>query len=69
MKTAAFYWIGLFLTTTGAIVSLLFWLPQVINRQRLKEILGDRYPVVFVIYVANGPLLLLLGLLLLFRFS
>jgi len=69
MKTAAFYWIGFFLATIGAIVSLLFWLPQVINRQRLKEILGDRYPVVFVIYVANGPLLLLLGLLLLFRFS
>lgn len=68
MQNMAFYWIGFFLTLVGATVSVIFWLPGVVNRKRLKEILGERYPVVFVIYGANGPLLLLLGLVLLFRF-
>ena len=68
MQNSIFYWTGLLLTAVGAIISVVFWLPGILNRKRLKEMLGDRYPVVFVIYVANGPALLLLGMLLLFRF-
>jgi hypothetical protein len=30
--------------------------------------LGSRYPVVYVVYVANGPMLLLLGAILLIFF-
>lgn len=68
MQNSIFYWAGLLLTAAGATISVVFWLPGILDRKRLKEMLGDRYPVVFVIYVANGPVLLLLGLLMLFRF-
>jgi len=60
--------IGTTLILLGGAVSVLFWVPRLLNRQRLKEILGRRYPLVFFIYLANGPFLFFLGLLLLLLF-
>ncbi|HCC54063.1 MAG TPA: hypothetical protein DEQ20_03930 [Desulfobulbaceae bacterium] len=60
---------GLFLTIIGLAISVAFWIPRLCNRTRLREILGTRYPVVYVVYIANGPLLLLLGIILLNTFS
>ena len=60
--------IGLVLAVLGFAVSVAFWIPRVCNRNRLKEMLGSRYPVVYVVYVANGPMLLLLGAILLITF-
>lgn len=60
--------IGLVLAIVGLAVSVAFWVPRVCNRTRLKEMLGSRYPVVYVVYVANGPMLLLLGVILLIFF-
>jgi len=59
---------GLVLALVGLAVSVTFWIPKLCNRARLKEILGSRYPVVYVVYIANGPLLLLLGAILLVTF-
>lgn len=59
---------GLVLALVGLAVSVTFWIPRLCNRARLKEILGSRYPVVYVVYIANGPLLLLLGAVLLITF-
>ena len=59
---------GLVLALVGLAVSVTFWIPKLCNRARLKEILGARYPVVYVVYIANGPLLLLLGAILLVTF-
>jgi len=53
----------------GAVVSVGFWVPGFFDRARLREVLGSRYPVVYVIYAANGPLLVLGGLLLFFEFG
>ena len=58
---------GIPLTVIGALVSVLFWVPRLIDRSRLREILGPRYPLIYLIYSANGPLLLLVGILLLFK--
>lgn len=52
------------LILVGAAVTILFWVPGLVNRVRLKDILGKQYPMIYMIYVANGPLLLLLGILL-----
>lgn len=60
--------IGLVLAIVGLAVSVAFWIPRLCNRTRLKEMLGSRYPVVYVVYVANGPMLLLLGVILLIFF-
>jgi len=60
--------IGLVLAIVGLAVSVAFWIPKLCNRPRLKEMLGSRYPVVYVVYVANGPMLLLLGAILLIFF-
>jgi len=60
--------IGLVLAIFGLAVSVAFWIPKLCNRTRLKEMLGSRYPVVYVVYVANGPMLLLLGAILLIFF-
>ena len=60
--------IGLALAITGLAVSVAFWIPGLCNRTRLKEMLGSRYPIVYVVYVANGPMLLLLGVILLITF-
>ncbi len=59
---------GIALGALGALISVLFWTPLV-NRRRLRELLGPRYRVMYFIYTANGPLLLLLGLILFFRFG
>ena len=60
--------IGLVLAIVGFCVSVAFWIPRLCNRVRLKEMLGSRYPVVYVVYIANGPMLLLLGAILLITF-
>ena len=60
--------IGLVLAIIGLSISVAFWIPKLYNRTRLKEMLGSRYPVVYVVYVANGPLLLILGLILALKF-
>ena len=52
----------------GGVITVLFWVPGIINRPRLREMLGQRYPLIFIVYVANGPLLVFLGLFLLLRF-
>jgi hypothetical protein len=59
---------GMILATIGLLISVLFWIPGICNRKRLKEMLGSRYPVVYVVYIANGPLLLALGLILAWKF-
>jgi hypothetical protein len=60
--------LGIVLVIVGSGISILFWVPQIVNRPKLKEILGRRYPMLFFVYVANGPLLLFVGLFLLLRF-
>ena len=60
--------IGLVLAIVGLAISVAFWIPRLCNRARLREMLGSRYPVVYVVYIANGPLLLLLGAILLITF-
>ena len=60
--------IGLILAVVGLAISVAFWIPGLCNRTRLREMLGSRYPVVYVVYIANGPLLLLLGAILLVTF-
>jgi hypothetical protein len=45
-------------------VSIVFWIPNIFDRTKVKEVMGTRYPLVYVVYVANGPMLLLFGLLL-----
>lgn len=52
----------------GCGVSIVFWIPKLVDRNRLKELLGRRYPVIYFIYLANGPLLLGLGIFLFIRF-
>ncbi len=56
--------LGLALAVIGGLVSILFWIPGVIDKKRLKEILGSRYPVIYFVYFTNGPFLLFIGLLL-----
>ena len=60
--------IGLILAISGLAISVAFWIPRLCNRARLREMLGSRYPVVYVVYIANGPLLVLLGVILLITF-
>ena len=60
--------IGLILAIVGLAISVAFWIPRLCSRARLREMLGSRYPVVYVVYIANGPLLLLLGVILLITF-
>ena len=60
--------IGLVLAIVGLAVSVAFWIPRLCNRARLKEMLGSRYPIVYVVYIANGPMLLVLGLILVLKF-
>ena len=60
--------IGSLLAIVGGIVSIVFWIPGIIDRKKLKDLLGSRYPMIFMVYGANGPALFLLGLFLLFWF-
>jgi len=55
---------GVILIFWGLVVSIVFWIPGILNREKIKKFMGDRYPLVYVIYVANGPMLVLFGLLL-----
>ena len=48
----------------GLAVSIVFWIPNIFDKTKVKEVMGKRYPLVYVVYVANGPMLLLFGLLL-----
>lgn len=59
---------GLALLVIGAAVSVLFWLPGLVDRAKLRELLGRRYPLVYVVYTANGPLLLVAGIVLLIKY-
>lgn len=59
---------GLPLLIIGGLVSVLFWVPGLINHARLREFLGSRYPLVYLVYSANGPLLLLAGGGLLYKY-
>ena len=59
---------GLVLAILGLAITVAFWIPGLCNRVRLKEMLGSRYPIVYVVYIANGPLLLVLGLILALKF-
>lgn len=68
IHTALLFYAGVAVSLIGAAISIAFWIPQVINRNRLKELLGSRYPLVYVIYIANGPALTALGLLLVLKF-
>ena len=61
--------VGIVLMCVGSLVTVLFWMPKVVNRPKLKEILGSRYPVVYMIYIDNGPLLLILGIMLFLLFN
>ena len=55
---------GIILMFFGLVVSSVFWVPGIINRNRIRSIMGRRYPLVYVVYIANGPMLILFGLLL-----
>ena len=59
---------GTMLIITGGAVSIAFWMPGLINRKNLKEFLGDRYWLVYVVYTANGPVLLMAGVLLIVKY-
>lgn len=61
--------IACFLILVGVLVSVGFWVPRYCNRSRLRDLLGSRYPFVYVVYIANGPMLLVLGVFLLLRFG
>lgn len=54
---------GIMLMLFGGVVSIVFWIPSIFNRQKIKAVLGTRYPLVYVVYIANGPMLVLFGLL------
>ena len=55
---------GVILMFWGLVVSIVFWIPGIINKEKIKNVMGARYPLVYVVYIANGPLLMLFGLLL-----
>ena len=55
---------GIMLMFIGLVVSIVFWIPGILNKEKMKNIMGDRYALVYVIYFANGPMLILFGLLL-----
>lgn len=59
---------GLTFLTFGGAVSVLFWLPSLVDRRRLRELLGRRYPLIYLVYSANGPLLVVAGIVLLVRY-
>jgi len=67
-KMTFFSLLAIALMLFGGAITVLFWVPGIINRARLREALGQRYPLIFIVYVANGPLLVFLGLFILLRF-
>lgn len=56
--------LAIVLMCIGSAVTVLFWVPKIVNRPKLKEMLGNRYPVIYMVYFANGPVLTVLGVLL-----
>ena len=54
---------GIVLIAIGFLISVAFWIPGLVDRAELREMLGPRYPVVYLVYSANGPGLVLLGAL------
>ncbi len=61
----ALTFLALGLICFGGLVTILFWVPRVVNHSQLKEFLGQRFPLVYLLYFSNGPFLLLIGLYLL----
>ncbi len=55
---------GIMLMFFGLVVSIVFWMPSIFNRNKVRAVMGKRYPLVYVVYIANGPMLFLFGLLL-----
>lgn len=60
--------VGLLLLLFGGAVSVLFWLPWLVDRAKLRELLGRRYPLVYLVYTANGPLLVAAGIVFLTKY-
>jgi hypothetical protein len=57
--------LALALVLSGGLVTILFWVPKVVNRPQLKELLGRRFALVYIFYFSNGPFLFAIGLYLL----
>jgi hypothetical protein len=55
---------GTMLIILGLVVSIVFWVPSIFNRNKIRSVMGRRYPLVYVVYIANGPMLVIFGLLL-----
>ena len=55
---------GSMLMILGLVISVVFWIPGLLDRKRIKEVMGSRYPLVYIVYIANGPMLMLFGFLL-----
>lgn len=55
---------GIMLMFFGLVVSIVFWVPGIFDRDKIRAVMGKRYPLVYVAYIANGPMLVLFGLLL-----
>jgi hypothetical protein len=55
---------GIMLIFLGLVVSIVFWMPSIFNRNKIRSVMGRRYPLVYVVYIANGPMLVIFGLLL-----
>jgi hypothetical protein len=51
---------GIVLVVTGGLVSIVFWIPGLIDRQNLRELLGPRYPLIYLVYTALAGILLIL---------
>jgi hypothetical protein len=57
--------IGIIFVVFGTVVSVGFWVPGIINRDQLRDMMGSRYPMIYFIYFTNGPFLLLIGVIIL----
>ncbi len=55
---------GTMLMFFGLVISIAFWIPGLFDRNKVKEVMGKKYPLVYVVYIANGPMLMLFGFLL-----
>ncbi|MBU4260753.1 MAG: hypothetical protein KKC76_02595 [Proteobacteria bacterium] len=53
--------VGIFFVVVGTVISLIFCVPGLINKDHLRQIMGQRYPMIYFIYFTNGPLLLIIG--------
>jgi hypothetical protein len=55
---------GIMLMLFGLTVSVIFWIPSFFDRSKIREVMGNRYPLVYIVYIANGPMLIVFGFLL-----